>query len=427
MGLLTHSISGLTAGTTYYFTVRASNTAGDAWAPVRSFLATSNDPPSDIFPVGSLSMDENLNIGSVVVDFNATDPDPNPILSFALVDQNSSTQNSLFTLDTNGILRTSTTFDYETNASAYTVRIRVTDQLFAYREEEFVIYLQDVNELPSFTSFTDPSSTLLNRYENRTLVTRVQAVDHEPSILSYSISGGVDQSLFDLNSTSGVLRFVDPPDFEDPLDSNADNLYLLTVQVSDGANIVTHDLNVSVVNSNEPPVLEIMPTSSIAGSSVVLEANLTEFTGGTQPTVILQYDDEANYTSNRALRSYTSTLASKFAFWLDANDSSSIIHLDGNVSEWRDRSGNNQNLLQDTNDSKPKTGLSSHNGMNVVSFDGNDFLRRNYSNVLNTNLTCFIVARVDTGGIDAGGDAILFLWLWWGWSLGDSCRNCEFL
>ena len=45
--------------------------------------------------------------------------------------------------------------------------------------------------------------------------------------------------------------------------------------------------------------------------------------------------------------------------------------------------------------------------MNVVSFDGNDFLRRNYSNVLNTNLTCFIVARVDTGGIDAGGDAIL--------------------
>ena len=69
--------------------------------------------------------------------------------------------------------------------------------------------------------------------------------------------------------------------------------------------------------------------------------------------------------------------------------------------------GNNHNLLQDTNDSKPKTGLSSHNGMNVVSFDGNDFLRRNYSNVLNTNLTCFIVARVDTGGIDAGGDAIL--------------------
>ena len=98
VGLLTHSISGLTAGTTYYFTVRASNTAGDALATVRSFLATSNDPQRYIFPVGSLSMDENLNIGSVVVDFNATDPDPNPILSFALVDQNSSTQNSLFTL-----------------------------------------------------------------------------------------------------------------------------------------------------------------------------------------------------------------------------------------------------------------------------------------------------------------------------------------
>ena len=133
MGLLTHSISSLTAGTTYYFTARASNTAGDAWAPVRSFLATSNDPPSDIFPVGSLSMDENLNIGSVVVDFNTTDPRSNPIL-LALVDQ-SPQPKTVFSLWIQMEFFEPRRLDYETNASAYTVRIRVTDQLFAYREE----------------------------------------------------------------------------------------------------------------------------------------------------------------------------------------------------------------------------------------------------------------------------------------------------
>ena len=90
----------------------------------------------------------------------------------------------------------------------------------------------------------------------------------------------------------------------------------------------------------------------------------------------------------------------RLALWLDANDSSTITHQDGNVSAWMDKSGNFLNLLQDTNASKPKTGVDSHNGLNLLSFDGNDFLQRTTSNILNRNLTCFLVARVDSGGID---------------------------
>ena len=405
-GMLTHAISNLSGGTTYYFAARASNSAGDSWSPVRSFQAINNAPPSDIIATGALTMAENLSPGSIVVDFNATDPDPNPSLTYALVDTNSTTQNNLFTLDGNGSLRTTVAFDYETNASSYTVRLRVTDQHFAYREEEFVINLLDINEAPYFTSFTSASSTLLNRYENRTLVTRVQASDHEPGNLTYSLSGGADQALFDLNVSSGLLSFTSPPDFEVPEDSDTNNIYLLTIQATDGINAITHDLNVSIVNSNEAPVLNILPTSGITGTSVVLEGNLTAYTGGTQATVILEYDTDANYSSNRVLESYN-LLGRRLAFWLDANDTSSIIAVDGNVSQWRDKSGNNHHVAQDSNDSKPQTGIFTQNGLNVVNFDGNDFLRRNYSNILNTNLTCFAVARVDTGGIDQGGDAIL--------------------
>ena len=128
-----------------------------------------------------------------MVDFNASDPDVNPVLAFALVDLNSTTQNHLFTLDQNGTLRTATTFDFETNATTYNLRIRVTDQQFTYREEEFVLTLLDDDEAPYFTFFADPqaTSTLLNRYENRTNVALIQASDHEPgSLLLNNRRGG---------------------------------------------------------------------------------------------------------------------------------------------------------------------------------------------------------------------------------------------
>ena len=51
--------------------------------------------------------------------------------------------NSLFTLETNGTLRTATTFDYETNASTYTIRVQVRDELNATAEGDFTVTLQD--------------------------------------------------------------------------------------------------------------------------------------------------------------------------------------------------------------------------------------------------------------------------------------------
>ena len=128
---------------------------------------------------------------------------------------------------------------------------------------------------------------------------------------------------------------------------------------------------------------------------------------GTQPTLVLQYDDDSTYQVPRPIQSPPFSLGPKLALWLDANDSSTITHLDGNVSQWSDKSGNNLNMVQETNASKPKTALASHNGLNLISFDGDDFLQRAFSNVLNRNLTCFLVARVDTGGISSAQDALL--------------------
>ena len=62
-------------------------------------------------------------------EFNATDPEGGAITYHFVNGENN---NSLFTLDTNGTLKTVTTFfDYESNASSYTISVQAKDELNA--------------------------------------------------------------------------------------------------------------------------------------------------------------------------------------------------------------------------------------------------------------------------------------------------------
>ena len=69
------------------------------------------------------------------------------------------------------------------------------------------------------------------------------------SRLSYTIVGGADAAKFTINATTGALAFVTAPDFETPTDSGANNVYDVTVQVSDGnGGIDTQAIAVTVQN-----------------------------------------------------------------------------------------------------------------------------------------------------------------------------------
>ena len=69
--------------------------------------------------------------------------------------------------------------------------------------------------------------------ENTTEVTTFQAYDADGDIITYSISG-TDADLLSIGSSSGILSFIDPPDYENPQDNDLDNIYVLTVTASDG-------------------------------------------------------------------------------------------------------------------------------------------------------------------------------------------------
>jgi len=90
--------------------------------------------------------------------------------------------------------------------------------------------------------------------ENQTFVTDVDATDPDPDpdTLTYSISGGADQTAFTIVPSTGVLTFVTPPDSEAPADAGGNNVYDVVVSVSDGnGGVDSQAIAAAVQNVNE--------------------------------------------------------------------------------------------------------------------------------------------------------------------------------
>src|SRR5262249_9557921 len=109
------------------------------------------------------------------------------------------------------------------------------------------------NQPPTITSNGGGNTAAVSVAENTTAVTTVTATDPDAGqTLSYSIAGGADASKFTLNATTGALAFVTALNFEAPTDTGANNIYDVTVQVSDGnGGSDAQAIAVAVTNVNE--------------------------------------------------------------------------------------------------------------------------------------------------------------------------------
>ncbi|MEC9249717.1 MAG: cadherin domain-containing protein [Pseudomonadota bacterium] len=117
------------------------------------------------------------------------------------------------------------------------------------------------NSPPSFTS--DPTGSTA---ENSTSTGYTAAAsDSDGNSLTYSISGGADAALFSINASTGELTFANAPDFENPGDANSDNVYEVTVRVSDGqGGTATQTVEITVTDVAEAPVFSSSSTVSVA-------------------------------------------------------------------------------------------------------------------------------------------------------------------
>jgi type III secretion system FlhB-like substrate exporter len=127
--------------------------------------------------------------------------------------------------------------------------------------------------------------------ENTTAVMTVTATDADQpaQTLSYSIIGGADAAKFAINSSTGALSFLAAPDFETPTDAGGDNVYDVTVQVSDGQGSTdSQAIAVTVTSANDnAPVITSGATASVAeNTTAVMTVTATD---SDQPAQTLSY------------------------------------------------------------------------------------------------------------------------------------------
>ena len=187
------------------------------------------------------------------------------------------------------------------------------------------------------------------------------ATDDDGDTISWSLpntSFETDRGDFDISS-SGVLRFKGTPDYENPDDSNDDNVYRITVRASDGN--LTASRNVTVTVNQPLPTITItrqdatvtegqdvlftLTASSAPAAALTVNVSVTETgsfltTGATSTQVTiaigtttaqlnLQTDndtvDEANGTT-------TATVLSGTGYVVGSPSSASVVVLDNDLA-----------------------------------------------------------------------------------------------
>ncbi|MFB6243970.1 MAG: PKD domain-containing protein, partial [Halobaculum sp.] len=96
--------------------------------------------------------------------------------------------------------------------------------------------------------------------------------------VTYSLAGGADASLFEVDSATGEVQFTSAPDYEAPADADTNNDYVVDVRASDGAANATQTVTVTVTN-----VDETAPDSE-AGPDQTVEVNTTVSFDGSNST-----------------------------------------------------------------------------------------------------------------------------------------------
>ena len=128
--------------------------------------------------------------------------------------------------------------------------------------------------------------------ENQTSAFTISASDSDGDSLTYTLSG-TDSSLMSVSS-SGVVTFNTAPDYENPSDSNADNVYEVTATVSDGSLTDSENFMVTVTNDTSDDVTTegyngtAVGAGPIQGATICIEVNTGTCSGAQFTTTTAQ-------------------------------------------------------------------------------------------------------------------------------------------
>ncbi len=255
---------------TYHIEIFANPVTGGprSMLPV-SIVVTDVDEAPVIAGPAAVAFSENST--ATIASYAATDPDDTEI-TWTL----GGADRSRFTIDGGAVSFVSAP-DFETPAdtdrdNVYHIDVTATDGTTAVAVPVSVS-LTDVDEPAAITNphLTLNGATSISFAENDTSPVTVFVAEGAAANPPTWTLGGTDAGRFVLNR--GRLKFSRPPDFENPADSNRDNVYEVAVSVSNGTTSRSVQATVTVTDQNETPLLRIAatPTHSISTQ----ENNLT--------------------------------------------------------------------------------------------------------------------------------------------------------
>ncbi|MFD2273824.1 VCBS domain-containing protein [Undibacterium arcticum] len=145
------------------------------------------------------------------------------------------------------------------------------------------------NDAPVITSGASASTP--ENVSTSTAVYTVTATDVDiPTTLTYSLTG-IDAALFNINSSTGAVKFNTSPNFEAPADNGGNNVYDIIVHATDGIADTTKAVAITVTNVIETPTTTV--------SNIHISAD-----SGTSST---------DFITNVAAQSITATLSAPLA------------------------------------------------------------------------------------------------------------------
>ena len=195
----------------------------------------------------------------------------------------------------------------------YTFQIRASTDLLVNGTmtafevfQDVSITIQDVNEPPIIQS-----PELLAIDENDTIVLQIDALDPDTAIissLSYSLTGGVDQNFFSI-SDSGLVFFNVAPDFEIANDLDSNNIYLVTLEVTDSVNQVQQNLEITINDLNdESPVITSDSSANVdENNTFAMQILANDPDGGTTLVYSLENSTNPNESEDNTLFAIDST------------------------------------------------------------------------------------------------------------------------
>lgn len=246
-------------------------------------LADGNAPAIAGGRTAGAAIDEN---GFVVTTISATDPDGDT-LTYGIV---GGTDRARFVIDAaTGVLSFASAPDYEAptdfnHDNVYQVIVSASDGVNSFWQTLAVSVTNTNDNAPVLTSNGGGATAAISITENSTAVTAVTATDADGSPLAFSITGGDDAALFTIDAVTGALRFITAPDHEGPSDADHDNVYKVTVSVSDNVASASQALSLTVLDLNDnAPVIGSNGGGASAAASILENSTLVTTVIATDP------------------------------------------------------------------------------------------------------------------------------------------------